>query len=68
MSKRFAMIHTNDLFIVMICDKFICIWLTKLLKAYFVYVFNCFIDIEATESSGIIDDHHHTMELYFGTF
>ncbi|KHF99733.1 hypothetical protein F383_18659 [Gossypium arboreum] len=42
--------------------------LLRFWKAYFVCVFNCFIDIEATGSSGIVEDHHHTIELYFGTF
>ncbi|KHG06635.1 hypothetical protein F383_05137 [Gossypium arboreum] len=29
---------------------------------------HCFIDIEATVSSGIVEDRHHTIEPYFGTF
>ncbi|KHG09259.1 hypothetical protein F383_11655 [Gossypium arboreum] len=49
-------------------DKFICILLTKLLKAYFLSVCIVLQIIEATGSSGIIVDHHHTIELYFGTF
>ncbi|KHG21964.1 hypothetical protein F383_28214 [Gossypium arboreum] len=55
-------------FIIVICDKFICIWLTKLSKAYFVCDFNFFLDIEAIGSSGIIKDHCYTIERYFGTF
>ncbi|KHG14238.1 hypothetical protein F383_18966 [Gossypium arboreum] len=30
--------------------------------------FQFFLDIEAIGSSEIIEDYHHTIELYFGTF
>ncbi|KHG06018.1 hypothetical protein F383_32492 [Gossypium arboreum] len=32
----FVMIHMYELVYNSLCDKFICIWLTKLWKAYFV--------------------------------
>ncbi|KHF98759.1 hypothetical protein F383_38114 [Gossypium arboreum] len=33
---NYVIIHMNELFIFVTCDKFISIWLIKLLKAYFV--------------------------------
>ncbi|KHG22270.1 hypothetical protein F383_26711 [Gossypium arboreum] len=29
---------------------------------------HCVLDIEATGGSGIVEDHHHTIKLNFGTF
>ncbi|KHG01140.1 hypothetical protein F383_23194 [Gossypium arboreum] len=55
-------------FIIVLYDKFICISLTKLLESLLCVYLHCFIDIEATRSLGIVEDHHHTIKLYFGTF
>ncbi|KHG19238.1 hypothetical protein F383_04149 [Gossypium arboreum] len=42
-----------------------CIW-NWVMKGEYEY--DLLIYIEATESSGIVEDHHHNIELYFGTF
>ena len=58
------MIHLNKLVYNCLCDKFICIWLTKLWKAYFVCFSIALQVIEAIASSGTVKDHRHTINYY----
>ncbi|KHF97225.1 hypothetical protein F383_36825 [Gossypium arboreum] len=40
----------------------------KAFKSLLCMCLHCFIDIVAIGSSGIVENRHHTIELYFGTF